>query len=315
MEKFALISATEASPPIDLMGKDEMNLAEFPITLLTDRVPEGQKTLHYEDRHGRLTVTGSDDYGLPTAADADVIVALIQLTKKRTNFASDSDPVVNFTRYELIKILNWQDIGKSYRRLYESLHRWAGVTLRYQGTWWNSEKKQKVSVSMHILESVVLYERTEDTTQTSLPLSSFTWNKTFLRSCQAGNLKSLNLSTYFSLTHPSSKRLYRFLDKRFNGKPNKPEHVFPLDELAVTRVGLSASYLKNVAKLKEKLQPAIDELEGIGFLARLAAQCALPQGKWPMDGAFHARRKPVCSPCPRRAAAGSGALSTRRRLV
>jgi hypothetical protein len=263
MENFSLGSPTETVPPIELIGKDEMNLAEFPITLLTDRVPEGQMTLRYEDRHGKLTVTGSDAYGLPTAADADVIVALIQLTKKRNNF---SDLVVNFTRYELIKILNRQDIGKSYHRLSESLNRWAAVTLRYQGTWWNTEKKQNVSVTMHILDTVILYDRTECISQAGLPLSSFTWNKTFLQSCKAGNLKSLNLTLYFSLKHPSSKRLYRFLDKRFNGKPNKPEHVFPLAELAITRVGLSSGYLKNVAKLKEKLHPAIDELEKIGFL-------------------------------------------------
>src|SRR6185437_4623505 len=90
--------------PIESLGRDEMNLAEFPITLLTDRVHQGKKTLCYEDRHGKLTVTGSDAYGLPTAADADVIVALIQLTKLRTNF---TDPMVNFTRYELLKLLNW----------------------------------------------------------------------------------------------------------------------------------------------------------------------------------------------------------------
>ncbi|MBV8380997.1 MAG: hypothetical protein JOZ63_00220 [Planctomycetaceae bacterium] len=39
------------------VGRDEMNLAEFPITLLTDYPPEGCKTLVFEDRHGRLTVT------------------------------------------------------------------------------------------------------------------------------------------------------------------------------------------------------------------------------------------------------------------
>ena len=35
------------------VGRDEMNLAEFPITLLADRVPEGCKTLVFEDRHGK----------------------------------------------------------------------------------------------------------------------------------------------------------------------------------------------------------------------------------------------------------------------
>jgi hypothetical protein len=48
------------SQPAPLIGRDEMNLAEFPIALLADRVPRGQKTLYFEDQHGRLTVTGSD---------------------------------------------------------------------------------------------------------------------------------------------------------------------------------------------------------------------------------------------------------------
>ncbi len=68
------------------VGRDEMNLAEFPITLLADRVPEGCKTLVFEDRHGKLTVVGSEDLGLPTAPDSDVIVALLHLTKLRNDF-------------------------------------------------------------------------------------------------------------------------------------------------------------------------------------------------------------------------------------
>ena len=78
---------TEYEPvaPATLIGRDEMNLAEFPIALIADRVPEGQKTLYFKDGHGQLTVTGSDAYGLPTATDTDVIVALIYLTKLRNN--------------------------------------------------------------------------------------------------------------------------------------------------------------------------------------------------------------------------------------
>src|SRR3954454_6886480 len=94
-------------------GRDEMNLAEFPITLLADRAPQGQKTLVFRDGEQTLTVTGSDAYGLPTAVDADVIVALIQLTKQANNF---TDPTVAFTRYGLLRLLGWRDHGESYRR-------------------------------------------------------------------------------------------------------------------------------------------------------------------------------------------------------
>src|SRR4051794_23226906 len=100
----------EPIQPLSVIGRDEMNLAEFPIALLADRVPKGQKSLYFDDKHGRLTVTGSDEYGLPTAADTDVIVALIYLTKLRNDF---KDVKVNFSRYELIKLLKWRDDGDS----------------------------------------------------------------------------------------------------------------------------------------------------------------------------------------------------------
>src|SRR5262249_25752767 len=128
----------DQSQPIPRIGRDELNLAEFPIALLADRVPRGQTTLYFEDQHGRLTVTGSDAYGLPTAADADVIVALIYLTKIRNDF---SDVKVDFSRYELIKLLKWPDDGRSYKRLGGSLNRWVGVSLYYNKCWWNNRIK------------------------------------------------------------------------------------------------------------------------------------------------------------------------------
>jgi hypothetical protein len=38
-----------ASKLLGSLGRDEMNLAEFPITLLTDRVPKDQKEAVYQD--------------------------------------------------------------------------------------------------------------------------------------------------------------------------------------------------------------------------------------------------------------------------
>ena len=60
-----------------------MNLAEFPITLLTDRVPKDQNEAVYQDEiHDertnltltrKLTITAGN-HGLTTAADDDVIL-------------------------------------------------------------------------------------------------------------------------------------------------------------------------------------------------------------------------------------------------
>jgi hypothetical protein len=263
--------------PASLVGRDEMNLAEFPITLLADFAPKGQKTLCFEGGNGRLTVTGSDAYGLPTALDADVIVALIYLTKLRNDF---QDMKVDFSRYELIKLLNWPDKGSSYNRLDQALNRWVGVLLIYDKCWWNNKTKRYVSAKMHILESVVITEpgKTRDG-QSQLPLSTFTWNKTFIESCQADNLRQLDLDTYFSLNSAISKRLYRFLGKRFY---LRGDWTFDLHEIAFERVGLSRSYA-DAGKIKEKLQPAIDELERIGFLKPLSRSdryTRIDRGQW-----------------------------------
>ena len=56
-------------------GKDEMNLAEFPLCCIADRAQPDQKTLVFEDQvwdasrgemvPRKLTITGSDEFGLP----------------------------------------------------------------------------------------------------------------------------------------------------------------------------------------------------------------------------------------------------------
>ncbi|MBV8077746.1 MAG: replication initiator protein A [Planctomycetaceae bacterium] len=240
------------------IGRDEMNLAEFPITLLTDYPPEGIKTLIFEDQHGTLTVMGSDAYGLPTASDSDVIVALIQLTKLRNDF---TDPTVEFTRYELLKLLGWEDKGQNYRRLSKSLHRWVTVTLRYDGCWWDNRRKRRASASFHVLDRLVLPDEDDPGI-----VSSFTWGKDFFDSCRANNLKRLDLDTYFSLKSAVSKQLYRFLDKRFYVQGDR---TFDLRELAFEHVGMSRKYAP--WKIKQELNHALDELEAIGFLEPMSA--------------------------------------------
>jgi hypothetical protein len=252
------MTVNDESEDLRRVGRDEMNLAEFPIALLTDYPPEGVKMLVFEDRHGKLTVVGSEDRGLPTAPDSDVIVGLIQLTKLRNNF---TDPTVEFSRYELLKLLGWPDQKHYYQRLKESLRRWVGVTLHYDGCWWDNRRKRRISASFHILDYVVLPDE-DDSGETS----SFAWNKIFFKSCRDGNLKRLDLDIYFGLKSAVSKQLYRHLDKRFY---LRPEWTYDLRELAFEHVGMSRNYAPR--KIKEKIQPALDELEAIGFLEPMTA--------------------------------------------
>src|SRR3982751_2210038 len=126
------------------LGRDELNLAEFPLTALCRCVSPGGKSLVFEDRirdqgtgemvARRLTISADDQYGLPPPLDDDVIVGLIQLTKAANNFTNRTVP---FSRYQLVELLGWPYKGQSFRRIDESLNRWLGVTLRYENAWWD----------------------------------------------------------------------------------------------------------------------------------------------------------------------------------
>ena len=75
--------------PLD-SAVDELNLAEFPLAAISDRFLDGTKTVVLEDTvfdrdqnkylPRRLTLSGSDRYGLPTSKDDDVLLACIQLS-------------------------------------------------------------------------------------------------------------------------------------------------------------------------------------------------------------------------------------------
>lgn len=256
------------SPPKIHDGKDELNLAEFPLCSLADRLASGQKTMVYEDRiwdanraemiTRKLTITGSDEYGLPTAHDDEVLLGLIQLSK----LGGFTERRVNFTRYQLIRLLGWRDESKSYARIALSLNRWVGVTLYYDHAWWNRAEQCWVDEKFHVLDNVTLFDRERARPgQGTFQFSSFGWNDVLFRSFAAGNLKSLDFEFFKQLDSAVAKRLYRFLDKRFF---HRPRYEFNLKELCWEHVGLSRNY--DATDLKRKLRPGILELELAGFL-------------------------------------------------
>ncbi len=61
--------------------------------------------------------------------------------------------------------------------------------------------------------------------------------------------------------------MYRFLDKKFHVRRDL---TFDLREFALEHVGLARTY-GDAGKLKAKLQPALEELEAIGFLEPMSA--------------------------------------------
>ena len=268
-------------------GRDELNLAEFPIACLShartrrsrrsNSRTESGTAVAAPGRRAGLTISASEKYGLPTSLDDEVILGLIQLTRE-TNFESRH---VFFSRYQLIRLLGWRNEGKSYTRLETSLKRWIGVSFYYEKAWWDKAKQSWVDESFHILERVSLFDRRmkEARAQDNEPaLSMFCWNEVVFRSFQSGYLKSIDMELFRRLQSPVAKRLYRLLDKRFY---HKKRWEFDLRELACEHVGLSRSY--DMAGLKRKLHPAVAELESVGYLKSMDPEkrfARVARGRW-----------------------------------
>src|SRR5437867_4295966 len=141
--------STDLTPAVVArQGHDELNFAEFPLVLLAKRAPAGMHSIEYQDDYTdptdkgvtrKVTINGAGKYGLPTAQDEDVLIALMYLTfldkqKHESEGGREAgDPAaarrVYFTRPQLFQIRGWPDTGDNYDRLKKSLRRWKGVTI------------------------------------------------------------------------------------------------------------------------------------------------------------------------------------------
>lgn len=232
-----------ATPP---WGKDEMNFAESPIALLTDRVPKGQTNIIFEDqvydeRRKKLitrkrVIEGSKEYGLPTATDDTVILALIQLTKLKSDFTQCE---VEFSRLELIRLLGWPNEGKSYDRIKLSLLRIKAVNYIYDNAWWDARQKKWTTRAFNIIDNVEINDSRATNGQSGLFPSRIVWNEVVFDSFQTGFLRNIDFRLCMRLEHPTALRMYRFLGKRFY---LKPDWTFDLKEFAYEHVGLGRNY-------------------------------------------------------------------------
>lgn len=267
-------------------GRDEMNLVEFPFATLSDRA-DGVQVLEFQvsdaDRESglpverKLTVTGDPKYGLPTAKDEEVYLGLLQLTKFHTDFRS---PDVHFTRHELIRLLGWPNNDWAYERIATALARLTGVRLFYQNAWRdNANKVFKDRGGFGILDSYTIRDGRKGSGPIEDLHSEFRWNNVLFESFQAGYLKRLDYETVRELG-TKAKRLYRYLDKHFN-PPKYARLVFDLRTLACERLGFSRDY--DAVQIRRALQPAVEELEALGFVAVEPVETRyrkISRGKW-----------------------------------
>ncbi len=252
-------------------SRDEMNLAEFPLAVLSSRVNSSVKTLEFSDDlrtpsgemvQRKWIITGADKFGLPTATDDDVVLGLMRMTMDQ----GFRDRKIYFTRYELLKTLRWSTEGRSYKRLIKSLDRLSGVRIRSTNSFYDNSTKSYQTCNFGIIDAYEINDERGSAkagARADLPSSYFVWSEVLFDSFKAGFVKKLDLDFYFTLKSAVSRRLYRYLDKHFYYKSSLE---LPLMTLAFEKIGLSRSY-RYVSSIKQQLEPAARELKEAGFLS------------------------------------------------
>jgi hypothetical protein len=269
----------QQNQPLD-SAVDELNLAEFPLAAISDRFLDGTKTVVLEDTvfdrdqnkylPRRLTLSGSDRYGLPTSKDDDVLLACIQLSRLN-DFATRE---VSFSRYEILRLLGWADESRNYERVATSLRRWKGLSIYSDRAFYDHEQKSWVNRDFGVFDNLVIYRREVVQGKAAPGCSRFVWNEVLFRSFQSGYLKQLDWNLYCRLTSPVAKRLYRFLDKRFY---HSSRVEIDLLELGLRKIRLAAN--NNNAQMKRSLLKGIEELEHVWEL-----KPRLPEERFRKDG-------------------------------
>jgi hypothetical protein len=245
-----------------------MNLVEFPFATLSRTPSLGSLTCvrwiggaDGQRRRQRWVVQGGSASGLPTEFDERVYVALLALTQAQ----GYTDRRVPLSVYRILKLMGEDTDSKHYRSVERSLERLLRASIVAEGAFWDAERQslvQRVN-GFHLIERYWLaYQEGDQTVVEAEGCPGYVvWGEEIWRSLQSGYLKQLDLRTFFGLATPVARRLYRFLDKKLHKARRLEIDIFQLSQQ------LGMAYYRYPAKVREKLQPGIDELIAIGFLA------------------------------------------------
>src|SRR5919197_167522 len=262
----------EPEPQADLLtpiilGKDEMNLAEYPLSVLTHRIPRNRKTYSFTqritDHQGTVikqswSVLGSDKYGLPTPYDDDVLIALLYCYKEQ----KPPGKKIHFSLYKLCQIMQKTLSKREYDRMRDSLNRLTSTTIVATNCFYDNLAKSWVSEAFHLFDRYKLYQERKG--RAASPHLSFVEMSAFFhRSVAVANyIEDLNLGIYYSLALPISKRLFRYLDKNRYRKSRYEEAVMRM----AYKLPLNYAYPSQV---KQKLARAHEELLRHGYLTNV----------------------------------------------
>ncbi|AHY48204.1 Replication initiator protein A (plasmid) [Rubrobacter radiotolerans] len=217
------------------------------------RAPDGQMLKQ------TWTVRASSGLGLPGSLDQDVYVALLQIIDRQGGIPSDG--VLSFSMYELMGLVGRTVGGRDYQQVKRSLERLNGTMIHAKNAFYVKSSQSFLNDKTFNLLDYAEYTEVTDSSGRRVERMHVKLSNYFVQSYNSDYLKGLDVDFYYSLNSAVAKRLYRFVDKKRNHRRQWEVDLFSLRD----RIPLSSNY-KYPSKIKEKLDPAHQELVQKGFL-------------------------------------------------
>ena len=251
------------------VGKDEMNLAEFPVCTVSRH--DKRDVLQYVRevrKEGKVeyqtwAVRGAAGIGLPTEFADRVLITLVTLAAEQ-GFQSRK---VTFSVYRILKLMGLRKNKNSYQRVETALKQLAGVTITSEGAFWDHKRKRNVNQlnAFHIIDRVWLkYMANDDPSVTEENGNGFImWGDYMWDNLQAGYVKTIDLDFYHNtLRKPLARLLYRLLDKRMH---HNKDGVYWMDIWALSDA-LGMIPQQHASAIRKMLKGPLEELVETGFL-------------------------------------------------
>jgi plasmid replication initiation protein len=257
--------------------RDEMNLLEFPIGLVAERVPTDpatgaefseiifERTIEEKEatKIQRWKVKG--DRGLPRGYDLDVFTALMTLWSA-SNF--ESRLISIGSAYFVLQQSGKSDGGEQYARFRKAIDRLYGVSFSTLNAVYDPMAKQRYGeYEFRFISSYKLKESDEE----KAPRGYVRVTDEFYKLVKLGYLKFTDMERYWRLPDTYTRRLFQYLDKHRTRslREHGGRHEINIYLLA-RKLGTLDQTLRRYkpAKLREILISKLDALVTDGYLQK-----------------------------------------------
>ena len=239
--------------------RTEMNLDTLPFALLDKK---NRDKIEY---YGTFTENGIQQemtwivsggpMGLPTEFSERVMVVLLYIGSRQ----GFKDRKMSFSIYEILQILDRSMNSKSYREVKDAITKMVTLAIYTDQAWYDHAKKKRVSSEsvFHLIDRVNF--KTES--GSDIDESYIVWGEPLWDNIQAGYLKYTDLDFYLGLPSPTSRRLFKLLDKMMAYGDRWQVDIFALQD----KLGLTPRQYPS--QLKPPISKAAQELVDCNWLS------------------------------------------------